>query len=59
MVLGNFQRRGYLLIWIIVGQRPNVLVVGAGWGLGGYIFSRLSFPCNILRIMRILIFNNE
>ena len=26
----NFQSRGVLLIWIIVGQGPTVLAVGAG-----------------------------
>ena len=30
MVLGNFQCRGSLLIWIIEGQGPSVLAVGAG-----------------------------
>ena len=28
----NFQCRGVLLIWIIVGQGPIVLAVGAGGG---------------------------
>ena len=28
----NFQGRGVLLIWIIVGQGPIALVVGAGGG---------------------------
>ena len=28
----NFQSRGVLLSWIIVGQEPTVLVVGAGGG---------------------------
>ena len=28
----NFQCRGVLLIWIIVGQGPIALAVGAGWG---------------------------
>ena len=27
----NFQYRGVLLIWIIVGQGPAALAVGAGW----------------------------
>ena len=27
----NFQCRGVLLIWIIVGQGPIALAVGAGW----------------------------
>ena len=30
--LVNFQCLGVLLIWIIVGQRPIVLAVGAGGG---------------------------
>ena len=37
----NFQCRGVLLIWIIVGQGPTVLAVGAG--RFGHFFSRLSF----------------
>ena len=28
----NFKCRGVPLIWIIVGQRPTALTVGAGWG---------------------------
>ena len=32
MVLGNFQCRDILLIWIIVRQAPAVLTVGAGEG---------------------------
>ena len=28
----NFQRRGVLLIWKIIGQRPIALAVGAGGG---------------------------
>ena len=28
----NFQCQGVLLIWIIVGQEPTVLAVGAGGG---------------------------
>ena len=43
----NFQCLGVLLIWIIVGQGPIMLAVGAGGGLFGhfsltYIFSFLS-----------------
>ena len=34
----NFQCRGVLLIWIIIGQGPTVLAVGAGGG-GLDIFS--------------------
>ena len=43
MVLGNFQCRGVLLIWIIVGQGPTALAVGAGGGCLDFFFSRLSF----------------
>ena len=39
----NFQCRGVLLIWIIVGQGPIALVVGMGGGWFGHFFSRLSF----------------
>ena len=42
MVLGNFQCRSFLLIWIIVGQEPTVLAVGAGVVVWVF-FSRLSF----------------
>ena len=39
----NFQYRGVLLIWIGVGQGPTALAIGAGEGLFGHFFSRLSF----------------
>ena len=39
----NFQCRGVLLIWIRVGQEPIALAIGAGGGLFGHFFSRLSF----------------
>ena len=39
----NFQCRGDQLIWIIVGQGPFALAVGAGGGLFGHYFSHLSF----------------
>ena len=39
----NFQCRGVLLIWIIVGQGPIVLAVGAGGGCLDFFFSSLSF----------------
>ena len=32
MVLGDFQYRCVLLIWIVVGQGPSVLSLGAGGG---------------------------
>ena len=41
----NFQCRGVLLLWIIVGQEPIVLAVGAGvvWTfLSSSLFSFLS-----------------
>ena len=43
----NFQYRGVLLIWIIVGQGPTALAVGAGGGgldifTLRYLFSPLS-----------------
>ena len=33
----NFQCRGVLLVWVIVGQGPIALAVGAGGGLFGHI----------------------
>ena len=39
----NFQCRGILLFWIIVGQGPIALALGAGGGVFGHFFSRLSF----------------
>ena len=39
----NFQGRGILLIWIIVGQGPTVLAVGAGGGCLDIFFSRHFF----------------
>ena len=39
----HFQCRGVLLVWMIVGQGPIVLAVGAGGGLFRYFFSYLSF----------------
>ena len=39
----NFQCRGVLLVWMIVGQGPIALAVGADGGLFGHFFSCLSF----------------
>ena len=39
----NFQCQGVLLVWMIVGQGPVALAVGAGGGLFGHFFSHLSF----------------
>ena len=38
----NFQCRGVVLIWIIVGQGPIALAVGAGRGCLDIFSSRLS-----------------
>ena len=39
----NVQCRGVLLLWMIVGQGPIALAIGAGGGLFGHFFSHLSF----------------
>ena len=39
----NFQCRGVLLIWIIVGQGPIALAVGAG----GIWFGHFSLLCHL------------
>ena len=39
----NFRCRGVLLIWMMVGQGPAALAVGAGGGLFGHVYSCLSF----------------
>ena len=39
----NCQCRGVLLVWIIVGQGPIALAIGAGGGLFGHFFSHLPF----------------
>ena len=43
MALGKFPVPGRPTIWMTVGQGPIVLALGAGWGLFGLIYSRLSF----------------
>ena len=47
MFLGKLPVPGRIKIWILVGQGPIALAVGAGWGLFGHIpllslFSPLS-----------------
>ena len=47
VVLGKLAGPGRPTIWIIVGQGPIVLAIGAGWGCLDiftllYLFSRLS-----------------
>ena len=39
----SFHCRGILLIWMIVGQGPIALAVGAGGGCLDIFFTRLSF----------------
>ena len=38
----NFQCRGVLLIWIIVGQGPIALAVGAGGGVWTFFLSSIT-----------------
>ena len=43
MVLGKLPVPGRPTIWMIEGQGPNALAVGAGRGLFGFFYSHLSF----------------
>ena len=44
MVLGKLPVSGRPTIWVIIGQGPIVLAVGAGgWGWFGHFYSPLSF----------------
>ena len=43
MVLGKLPVPGRPTIWMIVGQGPIALAVGAGGGLFGHFYSTLSF----------------
>ena len=43
MVLGKLPVPGLPTTWMIVGQGPTVLTVGAGGGLFGLFYSHLSF----------------
>ena len=43
MALGKLPVQGRPTIWMIVGQGPIALAVGAGWGLFGHFYSPLSF----------------
>ena len=45
MVLGNFQCQNVLQIWIIVGQGPTVLAIGADGGCLDILFlaNHISF----------------
>ena len=42
-MLGKLSVPGVLLVWMVVGRGPIALAVGAGGGLFGHFFSRLSF----------------
>ena len=42
MALGNFPVLGRPTIWMMVGQGPIALAVGAGGGLFGHFYSPLS-----------------
>ena len=44
MVLGKLPVLGCPTLWIIVGQGPIALAVGAGGGLFGHFYFPLSFP---------------
>ena len=51
MVLGEFQCRGILLIWIIVGQEPTVLAVSAVRGcLDNFSLDLVSFLFSFKRL---------
>ena len=43
MVLGTLPVPGRPTIWMIVGQGPTALAVGAAGGLFGHFYSPLSF----------------
>ena len=43
MALGKLPVPGRPTIWMIVGQGPTALAVGAGGGLFGHFYSHLSF----------------
>ena len=47
MVLGNLPVPGRPTIWMIVGQGPAALAVGAGGGLFGHVYSHLSFLSSV------------
>ena len=41
----NFQCRGVLFIWIIVGQGPVALAIGAGWVVWTFFLSTVTSLC--------------
>ena len=48
----NFQCRGVLLVWMIVGQGPIALAVGAGRGVFGHLFLSSIFSLFFLPLFR-------
>ena len=51
MVLGKLPVPGRPTFWIIVGQGPIALAVGAGGGLFGHFYSPLSFLPSFSRFL--------
>ena len=47
MALGNLPVPGRPTIWMIVGQGPTALAVGAGGGYFGHFYSHLSFLSSV------------
>ena len=47
MVVGKLPVPGHPTIWMIAGQGPIALAVGAGGGLFGHFYSSLSFPSSV------------
>ena len=45
MALGNLSVPGRPTIWMIVGQGPTALALGADGGLFGHFYSHLSSIC--------------
>ena len=43
MVQGKLSVPGRPTTWMIVGQGPTALAVGASWGMFGHFYSSLSF----------------
>ena len=46
MVLGKLPVPGRPTVWMIVGQGPFALAVGAGGGVFGHFYSPLSCLCS-------------
>ena len=59
MVLGKLPVPGRPTIWIIVGQGPIALAVGAGGGLFGHFYSPLSFLFSIFSLIFLPLFGRR